>query len=175
MNLAKNISIFFIILFCANYGVASNIEIKSATTIIQQNGITWLFSKPVLTGQFISGDYWIVAPEDGVSVKITPPPSEGRNGSQINPQNSNQPFDSRAGVYDESLLFRSGGTIKPGETLISTISETTEGSDTDVLGRYVADEHSFVQSAAALTVLKTPPPERSFRPPIFGTEKTIYS
>jgi len=145
------------------------------TKSINQHGITWTFENSVQFGQFITGDYWIVDPGGGVVVTISPPPADGRNGSQVNPLNYKQPFDSRAGQYEAILLFPSGGTLHAGDSLISTISEVTVGSDTDVLGRYVADEHSVVQSAAVLTVLASEPPQQSFRPPVFGTSKPLYN
>ncbi len=145
------------------------------TTSLSQYGVTWKFSKSVSYGRFVTGDYWIVDPGGGEKVTISPAPSGGRNGSQVNPQTDYQPFDSRVGYYNAELLFKSGDTVTAGDSLISTVSETASGSDTDVLGRYVADEHSRVKSAAALTVLSSVPPANSFRPPIFGTEKPMYS
>lgn len=142
---------------------------------LSQYGVTWKFSKSVKYGQFVTGDYWIVDPGGGVKVTISPAPGGGRNGSQVNPTTDHQPFDSRAGYYSAALLFQSGGTIKAGDSLISTVSEVAAGDDEDVLGRRVADAHSFVQSAAALTVLGSAAPANSFRPPIFGTAKPIYS
>ena len=130
----------------------------STTTSITQYGITWTFSSPVKFGKFINEDYWVIDPGNGISVQISPPPLNGLNGSQVNPRGKHQPFDSRAGNYDKNLLFQSGGKIFAGDSLISTISETSSGDDKDVLGRFVADEHSFVQSAAVLTALSAVPP-----------------
>jgi hypothetical protein len=156
----------------ANY---TNIEVIKPTTTISQYGITWTFSKPVQYGKFVTDDYWVIDNGEGVNItSISPAPSNGRNGSQVNPSTDQQPFDDRAGYYNAGLLF-SGGVLHAGDSLISTISEVTAGNDRDVLGRYVADEHSVTQSAAVLTVLSAAPPNGSFRPPVFGAEKPLYN
>ena len=142
---------------------------------IEQYGITWTFDREYQCGQFVNGDYWVVDEGSGVTVNIFPEPANGKNGSQINPQSSSEPFDDRTYNYYPSLLFESGSVLYSGDSLVSTISEVNEGSDEDVLGRYVADEHAFIQSVAVLTTLSFAPLPNSFRPPIFGDEKNIYN
>ena len=146
----------------------------ATTTTIVSNGTTYTFSAPVEYGQFILGDYWIKDPGDGVSVSMSPAPSGGRNGCQVNPKSDYQAFDSRAGYYNAALLF-TGGTVRSGDSLLCTRSEITSGDDQDVLGRVVADEHSVTQAASIVTVLSTAPVANAFRPPYFGTYKPIYS
>ncbi len=160
-----------------NFSTAINtiVTVDNSASTITQYGVTWTFDKEYRFGKFVSGDYWVVDPGSGIQLDISPLPENGLNGSQVNPQNSSQPFDNRTENYDASLLFNSGETLHSGDSLISTISENTPGDDTDVLGRNVADEHDVIQSAAVLTVLSSVPNDNSFRPSIFGTDKTIYN
>jgi hypothetical protein len=64
-------------------------------TSITQYGITWTFSTKVQTGQFVTGDYYVVGPCTITS--ITPVPGNGRNGSEFNPplNDSKSGYDSR--------------------------------------------------------------------------------
>ena len=168
--------LFFLTLIFISIPLSSQAYCEDGSeSSIEQYGITWTFDGEYRCGQFINGDYWVVDEGSGVTVNIFPEPANGKNGSQINPQSSSQPFDDRTYNYDPSLLFESGSVLYSGDSLVSTISEVNEGSDEDVLGRYVADEHAFIQSAAVLTTLSFAPLPNSFRPPIFGDEKNIYN
>lgn len=40
----------------------------ATTTSITQYGITWAFAEPVVSGQFVKGDHWVVAPESWVKI-----------------------------------------------------------------------------------------------------------
>ena len=52
-------------------GNASQVEVKERKEI-SQYGITWTFEKSATTGQFITGDWWVLGPVK--IVKITPGP-----------------------------------------------------------------------------------------------------
>jgi hypothetical protein len=50
------------------------VEVKDRGEV-SQYGITWRFARPVKSGQFVNGDWWVVGPVTVVSV--TPGPAEG--------------------------------------------------------------------------------------------------
>lgn len=148
---------------------------------ISQHGITWTFSTTVTYGQFCNGDYWVVGPV--TITAITPATqvvetSRTINGTMVNPSviedtggGAFQGFDSRllsiysTGSYSDSLNI---GTQLPyvaatGSSIVSMVSVTPEPSVNYPTQSY----------CAILTVLASPPPAGSFRPPYAGTVKTI--
>jgi len=147
----------------------------ATTSQISQFGIVWTFSQPVEYGQFANGDYWVVGPVQITS--ITPPSADigGRtkNGSMINPGlGMTQGYDSAMyGTYGPNYsaglnvaLGVSAGsplTVQPGSSLISSISIDLAGN------------RPQLRAAAVLTVLSAAAPAGSFRPPYFGSDKTI--
>ncbi len=152
------------------------------TDQITQFGITWTFDNDEYEyGQFANGDYWVVGPV--TIVAIDPPSTDvgGRvmNGSMVNPSPTNgsvQGYDSAMyGAYgphfDAALnVARPNGqdlsagnplVVQPGSSLVSTISLAEAGA------------RPQLQTAAVLTVLTSPAPAGSFRPPYSGSDKTI--
>lgn len=139
---------------------------------IEQYGITWTFDKEYEYGQFINGDYYVTGPVNIVSIK--PEQTPGRNGSMINPSvGPEQGYDSRITNYNPSLNVSFPCSLKPGESLVSTIS-LGNNSVTDILNYTISPSHARLQTAAVLTCLSCPPPNDSFRPPYVGTSKNIY-
>lgn len=148
------------------------------TTSLSQHGITWTFAKPAQYGQFVNGDYWVVAADDGVKViKITPNytlynGTRPENGSMINPGDTKQGYDGTlSGQYDASLNVAIGVSestpliLTANKSLVSTISfNPTSGTN-----------NSYVHSAAVLTCLSAPPPEGTFRPGISSSTKTLHN
>jgi len=143
------------------------------TKKVSQFGITWTLDTYYRTGRFVNGDFW-VANADGVTVVGFTPASykDGsnvyRNGTMVNPEsNGKQGFDSRAGGWDSTSNAAWGVSnnnplrVPPGSSVISTESHPSSYSA------------SFVMRAAVLTVLSSAPPEGSFRPAYFGTDKRI--
>lgn len=144
---------------------------------LTQYGITWTFSEPVVSGQFVNGDYWVVDPGNGVKiVNISPGyathPTTGRalNGSMINPHTATQGYDGYQnysaslnigiGISTENPLVLSGGM-----SLVSTISNLDAG----------VGNKSYVNTASVLTCLSSAPATGSFRPGISSTNKTIHN
>jgi chitodextrinase len=137
---------------------------------LSQFGITWKFSREVEFGQFVNGDFWVIGP---ITVTdITKPNGPGRDGSMINPRaGKSHGFDSRVPDYKESLdvsCLLPNLIIYPNSSLISTISRCPT-----VIPRNACRPRLDV--GAVLTVLDTPPPANSFRPPYAGDWKPIYS
>jgi hypothetical protein len=116
---------------------------------VSQYGITWEFDKPALTGQFITGDWWVVGPV--TVVKITPAPgpvgkdhssfsinrwgdtslkqdTAMRNGSAIVIRAGHtQSYDSRGEAFDPEGVVKLPLNLNPELSLISSISNTPAG------------------------------------------------
>ena len=156
---------------------------------VSQYGITWTFEQPARVGQFINGDWYVVGP---VTVKaIEPKPLYGseipeseldhmdkerkenqrvRNGFMLNPPAQMKvAYDS--GVrnwFDPSLVRKLPVAMKPGDSLVSTISmpkglvlRTQIGRNTYQRGE---EDASPTRAAAVLTCMGEPPPPDAFRP-----------
>ena len=164
---------------------------------VSQYGITWTFDKPVKSGQFITGDWWVVGP---VTVtKVTPAPGIGvssggtktiygeaalsdntemRNGSMVaNKCGYDQGYDSRSGTYNSALSKKFPCTLEVNQSLISTISNTSFPVDNfckKIMWDREARGAYALKTAAVLTCLATEPPEDAFRPCYVGKDKILY-
>jgi hypothetical protein len=159
---------------------------------VKQYGITWTFDKPVQTGQFVDGDWWVVPAEgqDSVTVvKVDPAPvktSEGKliNGSMVNPMSGFQAFDQRGRPMWGFQAFDQRGplwkgeagasypvTLKVNQSLGSAVCYTDETIDTHSLKTTFPRAVKYI---AVLTCLSKPALPTEFRPPFAGTDKPIY-
>jgi hypothetical protein len=142
---------------------------------ILRHGITWTFNKQVPVGRFVNGDYYVVG--DVTVVSIAPKPENGKNGSVLNlpPYPGNSGFDSRVrqGRYDPALRAFLPIHLKPGDSLISTISVEKMGELPAPL-RPKDKAVSPVRSASVLTCLPKAVPPDAFRPSYCDREKKIY-
>jgi len=166
---------------------------------VSQFGITWTFDKEYQVGQFANGDYWVIGPVNIISINppsieingtttvdgFTPGSGPGAkirimNGSMINPspeKGALQGYDNEmyqwhpsgriyGGHYDSSLNVALNVskanqlTVSPGSSLVSTIS-------------LEKGYRPQLKTAAILTVLASPAPKGSFRPPYSGSDKTV--
>jgi hypothetical protein len=165
---------------------------------VSQYGISWTFNKPARVGQFINGDWYVVGP---VTIKaITPKPLYGaeipeieldrmdlerpvaqrvRHGFMLNPPAAMRvSYDS--GVrnwFEPSLIQRLPVAMKPGDSLVSTISmpkglvlkpqlwETVERG---------VDDSSPVRTAAVLTCVAEPLSPDAFRPAFCDRQARTY-
>ncbi len=163
-----------------------------AATSVSQYGITWTFSADRQVGQYANGDYWVVGPVTITSITPASTVVASRasnsggttfvndsviNGSMVNPAAGpavNQGFDSHldgGATYRANLnAARPGGNdlsaanplvLAAGSSLISTISHPQ------------ATRRPALTDAAVLTVVASPPPANSFRPPYQGTDKSF--
>jgi len=150
-----------------------NIPLKSSVT---QYGITWTFKNPARVGQFVNGDYYVVGPTT-IST-ITPDPKDGRNGSCLNPSATIEKvgFDSRIphGRYDPKLFLAPPIFLKPGDSLISSISLDEIHSVIPMLWRIEKSQRSPLRTVAVLTCLNAPAPPDAFRPAYTGKKNQIY-
>ncbi|HSU52250.1 MAG TPA: hypothetical protein VLJ41_16700, partial [Segetibacter sp.] len=114
---------------------------------ISQYGITWTFDKPAKTGQFITGDWWVIGPV--TIVKITPVPGAThpeninitinrwndtslkldttmRNGSMIVLKaGGTHGYDSRSASFRKKDAITLPLLLTPNLSLISSESNTT--------------------------------------------------
>ena len=161
------------------------------TSSITQYGVTWTFDTDYEYGQFANGDYWVVPNTPGGTVtitSITPTPTGGRNGFEINPMpGDKQPYDSRmepgGSSYNPALQPALPVSVQPNSSVLSTISNPESinctTSDMGYPGWLAYDGSkcsvSVLKTAAVLTVLDSAPPAGSFRPPYTGNNKPLYS
>ena len=146
-----------------------------AATSVSQHGITWTFDADHRTGQFVTGDWWVIGPVTIVSISpADPDPTDDIDvhGSVVNPMPVRrspytQSLDSRVGngtTYrrDDNVARQLPLRLQPGSSLLSVRSRDEVGSDKLILS-----------DGAVLTVLDEVPPPNSFRPPYAGTDKSI--
>jgi hypothetical protein len=194
-----NKSYIFLTLFFLTQAVFGQLVPVELRKEISQYGITWEFEKPMQTGQFITGDWWVVGPV--TIVKITPEPgpvtadnskisinhwndtslktdTTMRNGSVIVLKAGyKQSYDSRGGDFDLNGCVKLPLILEANRSLISSISNANLPVDyfcKSILwdGEYQCQ--TVMKAAAVLTCLETVPPSDAFRPPYVGTEKSIF-
>ena len=162
---------------------------------VSQYGVTWWFDRKVRVGRFITGDWYVVGPVTVVEITPQPlfgqevlangewkiinegavkedkyKDAWSRNGSRLNPgtNTTTAGFDSRIahGFYNPELVTLPPVAMKPGDTIISTIS-TPEPIKHNGHGQPVG-------TAAILTCLKEPVPMDAFRPSCCDRDQKIY-
>lgn len=140
-----------------------------AANSVSHYGITWTFSSDRPTGTFVNGEPWVVGPV--TITNINPNPTQSvhgvQHGSMINPMPEktfgfdDHPVISRDVVYEASknVALSFPFTLKVNDVLVSAYSQY--------------EYPTFLRTVCALTVLPAPPAEGSFRPSIFGTDRTV--
>ena len=150
------------------------------TNVIAQYGVTWTLSGTECTGQFVTGDYWVLDDGSGVTVSsVFPANTGGRNGSVVNPVvysalGGQHPFDDRVRAgYSSALNATYPLTLNAGDALLSTVSRPEDLTDTDLFGTN-PDSKSMVKSMAVLTVVSSIPSADAFRPAYVDRSQTLY-
>jgi hypothetical protein len=149
---------------------------STSQTIITHYGITWEIEESRLTGVFANGEPWVIGPVTikkilPIGVDIDPTgQSGGTNGSMVNPiPNTQQGFEAWADLGSSQINYSVEKDISlslprklvAGDALVSSITSHRE------VNRTKAD------TIAVLTVLSEAPPEGSFRPGFYGTDRTV--
>ena len=136
---------------------------------VSQYGIVFSFDKAYPCGQFANGDYWVTPTTSGGNVNIasiTPAYTGSLNGFEVNPNSVvKQGFDSHAPDFDASRVPALPYAARAGQSIVKAVSVS-------------GNAKTFLNTAAVLTVLGAVPPDNGatvFRPPYFGTDKTLYS
>ncbi len=140
------------------------------------NDITFTFDTTYPTGRFVDGEPWVVenTPGGGVTVNsMTPAYSGGQNGFEVNRTvMSRQSLDSRINTsFDAPPSLPLPATFAADTSVLKSKAYLDGGSD-------CGDNSAFktcLDQASILTVLASVPPDNSFRPPYYGTEKPIFS
>ena len=157
------------------YGIpVSSPPVLAPTTMqssVSQYGITWTFDQPYPVGQFVNGDYFVVANSDATITGVDPAPSSvgGRflNGTMVNPVSTSQAYDGGPDSnFDSELVESYPLVLLPNSSVVSTRSRFPEQA--------APDTHFYVQDLAVLTILSEPPVYDSFRPPHIGEDKPMY-
>ena len=168
---------------------------------VSQYGITWTFEKPARVGQFVNGDWYVVGPTTVKTIDPKPlygseipkreldpmdmerrPEDRVRNGFMLNPPAKMEvAYDS--GVrnwFVPSLIQRLPVAMKPGDSLVSTISMpknlVLQAQLRNKIERGV-DDSSPIRTAAVLTCVGEPQPADAFRPafcPPAAGQQRIY-
>ncbi|MDH4445202.1 MAG: chitobiase/beta-hexosaminidase C-terminal domain-containing protein [Akkermansiaceae bacterium] len=157
---------YALLLIC---GFVTQVTCLQAVTSVTYKGITWNFSADRTTGTFANGEPWVIGP---VTITgITPNPTQSvdgvQHGSMVNPTpNAAQGFDSHPSItpsisYQPSLnvALSLPFTLKVNDVLVSANSQWVYPT--------------YLKTICALTVLGSAPPAGSFRPSIFGTDRTV--
>ena len=177
---------------------AQNIKIIKRSEV-SQYGITWTFDKPAKTGQFITGDWWVIGPVTIIKISPAPGPvpheklnikinhwndtslkldTTMRNGSMIvDNAGRTQGYDSRSGSFNKKDVIELPLILQPGKSIISSISNTILPVDNfckNIMWDGEKKSQTVMKSAAVLTILKEVPPANAFRPPYAGTLKPIF-
>jgi hypothetical protein len=181
-----------------NPPVRSTLEDLPLKQSVAQYGITWTFQEPARAGRFVNGDWYVVGP---VTIKaIDPKPLYGaeipkreldgmdrerkqehrvRNGFMLNPPAKMEvAYDS--GVrnwFTLSLIQKLPVTMKPGDSIVSTISMpknlVLRAQLRNKIERGV-DDSSPIRTAAILTCVGEPQPADAFRPAFCDRQQRIY-
>ncbi len=198
MNIKKCIAsafVFFLIL----HTTISGMQPTDFRKQISQYGITWEFDKPMQTGQFITGDWWVIGPV--TIIKITPAPgavASGNSNIRINHWNDTslkpdtamrngsmivlkagykQSYDSRAGSFDAAGSVKLPLKLETNLSLISSISNDTFPVDhfcKNIMWDGEKKVQTVMKTAAVLTCLNEVPSKDAFRPPYAGNIKPIF-
>ena len=172
----------------ANAPAAPKLEDLPLKESVSEYGITWTFDKPARAGQFINGDWYVVGP---VTIKaLDPKPLYGseiskreldrqdkerkeeqrvRNGFMLDPP-AQMKVSYDSGVhnwFDPSLIQKLPVAMKPGDSLVSTISMPKGLKLYAPLRKPIergVDDSSPIRAAAVLTCVGEPQPADAFRP-----------
>ncbi len=165
---------------------------------VSQYGMTWTFDKPARVGQFVNGDFYVVGP---VTVtEISPKPLYGAEipAAQLDHMDKEKPEKDRvhngfmrnppaamrvsydSGIrnwFDPSLIQKLPVAMKPGDSLVSTISMPMRPVADTVQGRPITrgqEDNSPVRDAAVLTCAAEPQPADAFRPAFCDRTQKIF-
>ncbi len=165
---------------------------------VSQYGITWTFDKPARAGRFVNGDWYVVGPVTIEAIdprplygsqipryqldhmdKERPEQSRVRNGFMVDPPAEMRvSYDS--GVrnwFDASLIQKLPAELKPGDSLVATISMPKGLRLKAPMWHDVergVDDGTPIRTAAVLTCVAGPQPADAFRPAFCDRRQHAY-
>lgn len=165
---------------------------------VSEYGITWTFDKPAPVGQFVNGDWYVVGPVTVTAIdpkplygneisqseldhmdQERPPEQRVRNGFMRNPP-AQMKVSYDSGVrnwFDPALIQKLPVALKPGDSLVSTISMpkglVLDAQLRNKIERGVEDS-SPIRTAAVLTCMAEPQPADAFRPSFCDRSQRVY-
>jgi len=136
-------------------------------TSVNEGEITWTFADDETVGQYADGSWWVVGPVSITAITpadSSPGDANDTDGSMVNPTpNGDQGLDYRADDYNRTLnIARSlpyAGVA--GESIVSS-----KAASTDYFGQWI-------ERVAVLTIVSGSPSSETFRPPMWGTDKSL--
>lgn len=197
-NRSLKVQLAVVFLLSSMFAVSQGVPVKLRKEV-SQYGITWEFERPVQSGQFISGDWWVVGPV--TITKITPAPgpvvrdnstirinhwndtslktdTAMRNGSAVVLKAGHkQSYDSRGALFDLDGCVQLPFNLNVNLSLISSVSNLELPVDNfckNILWEGEYKCQTVMKAAAVLTCLDKVPPTDSFRPPYVGTDKPVF-
>ena len=170
----------------------------SLESSVSQYGITWRFAQSARVGRFINGDWYVVGPVTINAIDPKPlygneipeseldhmdrersPEQRVRNGFMLNPP-AKMKVSYDSGVrnwFDPTLIQRLPLQMKPGDSLVSTISMpkglVLHAQLRNKIERGV-DDSSPIRTAAVLTSVNEPQPPDAFRPAFCDRGQKVY-
>jgi hypothetical protein len=167
-----------------------------AASSVKVNTITFTFDQNYSTGTFVDGMPWVVEKNPGEGVRIismTPRYSDGRHGYEVNPTTNELSKGEYGCTYSDCDLLQldrrvadGGGskhifvappslprTFYAGSSILKI--ESYMGPGDCFNQRDGAPARTCTERSAILTVLASPPPPGSFRPPYPGNRKPLFS
>jgi len=146
---------------------------------VTKDGVTWTFNKAVSVGQFVNGDYYVVGPVTITNIDPLPTAANGLHGSVLNIQGNlinMSPFDHRVAFnrYRPQYRVYPPFEMKPGDTLVSSISIGEKGDFKPWLREGHETPYSYVRSYSILTCLAQRADSDAFRPAYSDRTQRIY-
>jgi hypothetical protein len=143
-------------------------------------GVTWTFSAPVEYGFYWNGDPFVVS--GGSNVTITAITPTYTTSPRIMHGTVVQPDDARPNGFGDGTSYPTYNAslnvdpAKNGPLVISAATWPTGASVVKSVGLAVFDASKFtvIDKYSILTIVPSTPPNRAFRPPVIGTDKTSY-
>jgi hypothetical protein len=160
--------------------------ISFAATSVTKDDITWNFDDDYTTGQFATGDWYVVAPSGMQIISISNGGSHALGGTEVNPVSGATSQGLSTWTSSGSLPYSS--TLDVGDTLPGTPISLSVGDMVVTATLYPPEyygepnpdqnnerNYTYIEQGAILTVLASAPAANSFRPGICDSTRTIYS